>query len=71
MVIDDRRRVTIGDTVTGAAIATDEGSTRGATIGGIIDVTGFSGDVTIMVTTGEGTTTKVETTQADSIALLR
>ena len=71
MVIDDRRQVTIGDTATGAAIATDEGSMRGATIGGIIDVTGFSGDVTIVVTTGEGTTTKVETTRADSIALLR
>jgi len=57
----------IGGTATGAgAIAADEGSTRGAMIG----VTGVSGDVTIVATTGEGTTTKVETIGADSIVLL-
>jgi len=64
---DDGRRVTIGRTATGAAIAADEGSTMGATI----DATGILGDVTIAVTTGKGTTMKVETTGADSIVLLR
>jgi len=58
----------IGRTATGAeAGAADEGSTRGATIG----ATGVSGNVTIAVATGEGTTTKVETTGADLIVLLR
>jgi len=66
--------VTIGRTTagaaTGVAIAADEGSTRGVTMGVMAYATGFSGDVTIAATTGEGTTTtKVEMTGADSIVL--
>jgi len=67
MTIDNKQWVTIGRTATGAAIVTDKGLMRGVTI----NVTGFSGNVMIVVMTGKGTMTKVETTGVDSIVLLQ